>query len=297
MSKLKMKARAGVTLVELLVVILIVTILSVSLLPLLKPYIEQAKYAADVQPALASIQTKIDLYQYEKDRLPGADVDSTQTPPVETITENDARNWGWGRDPGVTEHRVYKPVIWVSTQDGAADTFDTVITDFSSKPESLHLSRYINVTWQDLTGRRLNPSQFRYHIIKGFGAALYGYAIGVFGDGDGLAKGTGYAILNLVDTENKEKIVATWERYSPKSDDVVAFCPSSTGIDPDEVDQDGKFVNATKCWLPVAADYAKIDNATGKSALQASDWQTIRENLKLNGWAFNFDDDGDQSNP
>lgn len=128
------------------------------------------------------------------------------------------------------------------------------------------------------------------------GAALYGYAIGVFGDGDGLAKGTGYAILILVDTENKEKIVATWERYSPKSDDVVAFCPYTTGLDPDAVDGNGKYVNANKCWLPLATEYGKTDN-DGKSTLTASDWQTIRENLKLNGWAFNFDDDGTQGNP
>lgn len=76
MNNLKMKAKAGVTLVELLVVILIVTILSVSLLPLLKPYIVKAKYAAEPIPVLADLKTKINLYQYEKNYLPGMVRDS-----------------------------------------------------------------------------------------------------------------------------------------------------------------------------------------------------------------------------
>ena len=54
MSKIKMKARAGVTLVELLVVILIVTILSVSMLPLLQPFVVESQYAAEPIPVIGT---------------------------------------------------------------------------------------------------------------------------------------------------------------------------------------------------------------------------------------------------
>ena len=70
MNKLKMKAKAGVTLVELLVVILIVTILSVSMLPLLQPFVTEAQYAAEAIPVIANMRTKIGLYVYEKGKLP-----------------------------------------------------------------------------------------------------------------------------------------------------------------------------------------------------------------------------------
>ena len=274
MKQLKMKARSGVTLVELLVVILIVTILSVGLLPLLKPYIEQAKYAADVQPALAKIQTTIDLYQYEKDRLPGVwakteqDADGNNTLVEQGTGDYDTTDWGWKQDTDVTEHREYVEVKY--TDGVAGQKIDNLKNEH-------HFAGFVNVTWQDLMGRRLNPSQFRYHIIKGLGAAKYGYAIGVFGDGDGLAKGTGYAILVLVDTKNKEKLIGTWERYSPESDEVVKFAAEASAFNPKSNE------NKNKCFLP---QYNTLNNAEDASA-----WQQIRSNLQQTGWAFNFDDD------
>ena len=280
MSKLKMKAKAGVTLVELLVVILIITILSVSLLPLLKPYIEQAKYAAEVQPALAKIQTTINLYQYEKDRLPSGKYtpDSTTGKTVESSTDYDTTEWGWTVDSGTVtdgKFRKYKEAIYNNGE-------PTEITDFSNGENGRHISKCVDVTWQDLIGRRLNPSQFRYHVIKGLGAARYGYAIGVFGDGDGLAKGTGYAILVLVDTENKQKLIATWERYSPKSDETVEFWPSEVAPD---MDTDGS-TDKNKCIIPTEA---QINVAEG-TQIAKDTWKSILGALKEGGWSFNFDD-------
>lgn len=287
MNKLLTKARSGVTLVELLVVILIVTILSVSMLPLLKPYIEQAKYAADVQPALAKIQTSINLYQYEKDRLPGVwaksetDADGKTTLVEQDTANYDRTDWGWKQDTDVTEHREYVEVKY--TGGVAGEKIDNLKNEH-------HFAGFVDVSWQDLMGRRLNPSQFRYHIIKGLGAAKYGYAIGVFGDGDGLAKGTGFAMLVLVDTKNKEKVVATWERYAPKSDEVVQFSASATGFNPDTAG------NEAKCYLPT---YALLNGSGGEGeegeGTTASTWSTIRGNLQMTGWSFNFDDDTSSS--
>ncbi len=58
-------SRSGVTLVELLVVILIVTILSVALLPLLGPFIVRARYAAEPIPVLGNIRTMVGVYKFD----------------------------------------------------------------------------------------------------------------------------------------------------------------------------------------------------------------------------------------
>ena len=65
MNKLITKARSGVTLVELLVVILIVTILAVSLLPMLQPFVVEAQYAAEAIPVIGNLRTKIGVFQYD----------------------------------------------------------------------------------------------------------------------------------------------------------------------------------------------------------------------------------------
>lgn len=265
MKQLTMKARSGVTLVELLVVILIVTILSVGLLPLLKPFIEQSKYAAEVQPALANIQTKINLYQYEKDQMPCTIV-TTSADGTKTETAQDATAYTWMIDTTAStgKARVYKK---------ATDSGLTGGTKLVAQYDGTsHLSNFVDVDWQDLMGKRINPSQFQYHVIKGLGAANYGYAIGVFGDGDGIAKGTGYAILVLVDTTNKIKVLATWERYKPATDDTVMFKTQAGGTPKN----DDKY-----CYLPTALFI------TGKST---SNWSDILDWLKGCGWSFNFDE-------
>lgn len=264
MNKLITKARSGVTLVELLVVILIVTILSVGLLPLLKPYIEQAKYAAEAQPTLGNIQTKINLYQYERDKLPCTIETVNATTGAKSETAQDNTEYTWMIDTtgsaGASYARAYKKAKRTQQTRLAEDTTTT------------HLCDYVDVDWQDLMGKRINPSQFQYHVIRGSGAAKYGYAIGIFGDGDGIAKGTGYAILVLVDTANKLKVVATWERYKPVSDVAVTF----------KADSSGSVVNDAFCHIPTFTD---LDNKTSLSG-----YSTILGRLKSAGWSFNFDD-------
>ena len=77
MNAMIRKAKAGVTLVELLVVILIVTILSVSMLPLLKPFVVEAQYAAEPIPVIGNLRTKVGLYQYDKALILTSDGDGS----------------------------------------------------------------------------------------------------------------------------------------------------------------------------------------------------------------------------
>lgn len=197
MNKLKMKAKAGVTLVELLVVILIVTILSVSLLPLLKPYIEKAKYAAEPIPVLATLQTKIELYQYEKNVLPPTEfADSVVGPYYATWNTN-------------SSGRATIPV-YCKGDSG----LDTEIT-------SGHLQHLTDTDWQDLSGKNMRPYDFQYVAPVNIKNGSYIYAVGVFGGrgNSGLAGGTGYAVCKIVDIGSSNKVVGVWERYKSQSTD------------------------------------------------------------------------------
>ena len=70
MNTIVRRAKAGVTLVELLVVMLIAVILAVALLPMFKEYICKAQYNAEAVPVIATLRTKISLYQYDNNKLP-----------------------------------------------------------------------------------------------------------------------------------------------------------------------------------------------------------------------------------
>lgn len=269
MNKLKLKARAGVTLVELLVVILIITILSVSLLPLLKPYIEQSKYAAEVQSTLANIQTKINLYQYEKDKLPCWQPSSAGSTDEQTTDYTTASTW-WRDSAG---NQGDAPTYLKAYQEQITGTPSAPT---SAATDSKHLSDYIDVDWQDLSGRRMTPAHFSYYLIKGGGSIKYGYALGAFGNGDGLAKGTGYAILVLVDTKCKLKVIATWERYKPVdgADDTQIMFKAEPAITPSKDD--------AYCHIPCLTSF------NGKDSI--SDWTSILTALKQSGWSFSVED-------
>lgn len=195
MKQLTMKARSGVTLVELLVVILIVTILSVSLLPLLKPYIEKAKYAAEPIPVLANLQTKIELYQYEKNVLP-------PTAFAENVAGVYYSTW--------TTNSNGKATIPVNCKAGTLDTTAQVG----------HLQDLTDTDWQDLSGKNMRPWDFQYAAPKNVKNGSYVYAVGVFGGrgNSGLAGGTGYAVCKIVDLGSSNKVVGVWERYKSKDE-------------------------------------------------------------------------------
>lgn len=195
MNQLKMKAKAGVTLVELLVVILIVTILSVSLLPLLKPYIEEAKYAAEPIPVLANLQTKIELYQYEKDKLPE----------LTTVTNGTAT---WWKDSSVAADSGTNAFVAVAVAKGTLTA-----ADGSNKNPDGHIQNVLDVDWQDFTGKRMRPNHFQYVVTDNTGPSRYCYAVAVLGDGEGLGLGTGYAVCKIVNADIGQKVVATWKKY------------------------------------------------------------------------------------
>ena len=247
MNAVTRKAKAGVTLVELLVVILIVTILSVSLLPLLKPYIEESKYAAEPIPVLANLQTKIELYQYEKDKLPELTL---------TSVTNGTATWYYDSSKANTGTNAYIAV--------AVDKTSTTVTDSNKNPDG-HIQFALDVDWQDFTGKRMRPNHFQYTVSDNTGPSKYCYAVAVVGDGTGLGIGTGYAVCKIVNAKIGEKVVATWKKYKATIETqyqlrvVDNLSSYSAGV------------------IPVPAS----DNLES-----ATTWKAMLEDMKAAGWEF-----------
>lgn len=223
MSKLITKARAGVTLVELLVVILIVTILSVSLLPMFKDYIVKSQYAAEAIPVIGNLRTKIGLYQYEYNTLPpNASGEGAEGFNVST--------WDFA---GATDHERFVHAYYVFGTAEATVDDDGKIDESGKTPlasysadgvltmnnGAVHFGSpaLLDIDFQDLKGKRSRPFDYFYYQIKCPASTDSAYIVGCFGSGEGgFAPGTGYAVCELNLVSKGVKYIGTFERYKAK---------------------------------------------------------------------------------
>ncbi len=278
MNKLKIKARSGVTLVELLVVILIVTILSVSMLPLLQPFVIEAQYAAEPIPVIGSIRTKVGLYQYDKGKLPSVGNVDVQDP-------NDANN-----TISTPQIETWIPVATVGSTTAAADPslvdlyrMATAVFPSSEPPLSgltafdpgngnaKHFATLCDIDYQELKGKRSRPHHYQYLVMQN--GTDYAYFLGCFGDGVGLKKGTGYAVCEIVSTKTGHKYVGTWKRYKAISNEQICFTSSAalpTG------DSDTK--HTLGCYVPLASEIENANDVNGQLDVVAS--------METRGWEF-----------
>lgn len=200
MNKLKMKAKAGVTLIELLVVVLIVVVLSVSLLPLLQPFVTEAQYAAEAIPVIGNLRTKIGLYQYDKGELPGSSTNNTEC--VQTWAVSG------GAAGGANDSELFVPCQYKLPIDVGGRQIEAV-------PDiAFHVQRLIDVDYQDLKGTRSKPTDYHYYSISS--VSNLSYVVGCFGSGNkGLKAGTGYAVCELNYPSLGKKYIGTWKCYKP----------------------------------------------------------------------------------
>lgn len=255
MSKLLTKARAGVTLVELLVVILIVTILSVSMLPLLQPFVTEAQYAAEAIPVIGNLRTKIGLYQYDKGRLPESGTNGVEL--VQT----------WMVDPTSNDPDIFVPASYPLANNGGqtVSPFEGIAT---------HIQRMVDVDYQDLKGKRSKPTHYQYCSISSI--SNIAYVVSCFGDGQGLKAGTGYAVCELNYPSLGKKYIGTWKCYKPVDEnngaiqfvtDMGAAIDTTTG-------------RPVACYIPTKALYdADLTITAGEEPAQVS-------NMKSAGWEF-----------
>jgi len=243
-------AKAGVTLVELLVVMLIVVILAVSLTPLFRDYVIRAQYTAEAVPVVAEMRTKSTLFQYDRGYLPGVPRTQTGVPLTNDFYTASASILDDGNDfvtgdlvDNTGSETTITPLQgFVSVDEGGVQVFRSAqvngfdadgsvssLRNLSATNETaefllntpFHFSNYLDVDYEHYTGNRLRPNHVFYRVDHaGYRSGAHMYVIGVFGDGNGLAAGTGYAVMELHNPTYEAKIVATWERWRPVGADV-----------------------------------------------------------------------------
>lgn len=266
-----MKAKAGVTLVELLVVMLIAVILAVSLLPMFKEYICKAQYSADAVPVIATLRTKISLYQYDHGVLP-ANVDNTK---------GAVSSWKFGGD-GEANTELFKPAKYTlgtapspTVDAGTGKLTKTGKVDPTTLTTHIGSTKVLDIDYQDMKGKRSLPIDFVYYNIPCADSTDSAYVIGCFGAGNGLAAGTGYAVCELNLVSEGKKYLGTFERYKAKKK--TGSCPylylGKTDVGAGN-DPSGDYV-----YCPEELKKADLTEGTDKRPL-------ILQTMENNGWKF-----------
>jgi len=286
MNAVTRKAKAGVTLVELLVVILIVTILSVSMLPLLQPFVTEAQYAAEAIPVIGNLRTKIGVYQYEKTKLPQHTQGSTTITAggtTTTVADPIVETWRYKNNDSTMD--VYEKAIFQlragmakdsSGNDTGKSLYVQETVSGSTKIQNLHFGSELDIDQQDLKGKRSRPAHYEYVVLRN--GTDYIYAIGVFGDGNGLKLGTGYAVCEINLPSIGRKYVGTWKRYKAIEDTITHFTTNDSSIDDDPKHTPG-------CCLK---EELMSDITAGKTADGKDDGKepTVISLMRAVGWEF-----------
>ena len=281
MNKLKMKARSGVTLVELLVVILIVTILSVSMLPLLQPFVVESQYAAEAIPVIGNLRTKIGVYQYDKGKLPciamkekkvtGEDgkESTVSTPQIETWMPVASATDTSAGDASVVD------LFRMAYGDFPSDTTYPSLKPVTDPKSETHFGALCDFDYQELKGKRSKPHHYQYLVLQN--GTDYAYFLGCFGDGNGLKAGTGYAVCEIV--AKGHKYVGTWRRYKALSGENAVnqlfFTSSVILANPNDPDQK----HTAGCYVPDTTTMSGADD-DGSGTLDVIGTMTTR------GWEF-----------
>ena len=277
----------GFTLVELLVTILIIVILSVTMLPLLKPFVTQAQYSAEGVPVIGNIRTKVELFRIENNYLPGVPVDAdgkvikevaytvgttsgkyaTSAPGGVVINVDNGMQWMKTDDSGTTREEKYyigpSPATPpTALQSGISTKTSTALGD--------HVWKRISVNYSDLTGKKLRPEDMQYTVLMSDDDTYY-WVVACFGQGNGgLAAGCGYAVAEYNNPSLGVKFVATFENYKPLSSTPLEIVPDAGN---DSKVRDDELKSGT-VWLPAVGDLLTLANFnTAIGRMRTFGWQ------------------------
>jgi prepilin-type N-terminal cleavage/methylation domain-containing protein len=210
-------SKDGVTLVELLVVMLIVVILAVSLVPFLRDYIVRARYTAEGVPVIGDLRTKVELHRYEPGGLPGLNsaddgIDGFIDTTLDATGSGSGHVQTWILDNTITN---------ATAQYGKAVMTGLGTIAKIAATEADHFGGDLSVESQHLTGRRMRPNHLFYTGIQSSNGTSYAYALGVFGDGNQglLNASSGYAVLEVYNAAQNMKLVAEWSKFVERGSD------------------------------------------------------------------------------
>jgi hypothetical protein len=223
--------------------------------------------------------SKVDLSYQEDGFLPGLRMDEGL--PVKTIlypygssmlTKQIGKVQGFIRDPANNDlsyqHAFYLPI---SEGEVSAPRAVSAHRYGEQSVEPGHFAEYLGLNLEYFTTQRCRPSHIQYMApVGGYGSKSFAYAIGAFGDGDGLRLGTGVAVLHIHNSALNQDLFVRYVRYRQARDAAqlqFAIEGVDTGIKP--VD------NAPYVWLPHPAVMT-----TDKQAK----WDTMLDDLHQAGW-------------
>ncbi len=297
LDRVKLSAKAGVTLVELLVVMLIVVILAVSLTPLFRDYIVRAQYAADAVPAIGDLRTKIELFKYDNSFLPGLPRDlNGPTQNTSELTDNGvtsfAQTFALATVNGV---EVWRPGI-IGITAGNPPSYGTATALTTPANIGIHFATDLNVNYENFSGSRLRPNHVLYYAARGDAGHTdpqaptaataepgYMYVVAVLGD-NRLPAGSGYAVLELHNPLTETKIVATWERFRERGLPVgrVVLAGAEHGGSAQEA------ADNNICWMGNVGLLLSNggDPASPDAVAALSDVEAGLADLRTAGWKF-----------
>lgn len=236
----------------------------------------EAKYQAEAIPVLRNLRIKTDVYQHEVGCLPGvqpngkAGTTSDHFAEVQTfvpIVMNGRTEYFpavGGLKYGV-ESPVWYDASGVQWKPGIKGNWTS---------HTNHFAKQFDVAWQDLAGVWMKPSHIQYRVLSGdYKPNAYAYAIGVFGDGNGLAEGTGYAIIEIVNAANKLKYIGIWKRYKSVGGGQLTLCTSSES----GIVEGPQAREKNLCWLGDPSGYLSTNHGTFSMAIAQ---------LERAGWEF-----------
>lgn len=161
-------------------------------------FICQAQYSAKAKPLVGHLYTQLSQYVSDNGRLPFPEGETgTYTTFVSTNS--------------IDQARVY------SLSDGSA-------REMVYEKNVLQRS---DVSIEDILERRLTPRHLQIACLANETNGVQGYAIGTFGNGDGLPFDSGYAVQEIyfpdVDSGESYRLCAVWEKYDKKTQDIFRF--------------------------------------------------------------------------
>jgi energy-coupling factor transporter transmembrane protein EcfT len=232
------------------------------------PLVVRAHYAANADPAVGDLRTQIELYRQKFGQWPGL---------ANTIGNKE------GAKPGAEAGAFKQTGLQTFLYDEESQTsgiYQAALWDIAKgRPVPMedpiqHFSGLIGRTSSDfIQSGRLHPNHVFYRAFASTThTGTYLHVVGVFGDGNGLKAGTGYAVLEMANPATQTRIIAVWRRMKPALFRAKQIIPVSAAEHPFHATE---IQNQNVCWIG------------DPEALLSQDWEIERaelDKLRQAGW-------------